>query len=222
MQENYELVQRGFRILVGPLSKFVGNVMKNRYGSNWWAYVKEDVTFPEQKPNEGSFVELTSSLDVADCFRLIDLNWRDAFKQYLDFNCRTWAKELQGIRNEVSHIGQEDIEQHKAERALDTMALLCNYVDSKATAEIRKIYKEARSRAGDAPTITFTGVAQPDTISARGELKKGNLLHKVGTDKVKRTQLTRKVTYGGKTEVYPVYQVRLDELYYVLLLLTAE
>ena len=106
MQENFELVQRGFRILVGPLSKFVGNVMKNRYGSNWWSYVKEDVTFPEQKPEEGSFIELTSSLDVADCFRLIDLNWRDAFKQNLDFNCRTWAKELQGIRNEVSHISR--------------------------------------------------------------------------------------------------------------------
>ena len=214
MQENYELVQRGFRVLVGPLSKFVGNVMKNRYGSNWWTIVKEDVTFPEQKPDNGSFIELTSSLDIADCFKLIDYNWRDAFRSYLDFNCRTWAKELQGIRNEVSHIGQEDLDQHKAERALDTMALLCNYIDAKATVEIREIYKEARSRAGDAPTVTFTGVAQPDTVSARGELKKDNLLHKVDTDKVKRTQLTRKVTYGGKTEVYPVYQVRLDQLYY--------
>lgn len=214
MQENYELVQRGFRVLVGPLSGFVGNVMRSRYGDKWWTYVKEDVTFPEQKPNTGSFEELTASLDVADCFRIIDINWKDAFRSYLDFNCRSWAKELQGIRNEVSHIGQSDIEQHKAERALDTMALLCNYIDSKATAEIRKIYKEARSRAGDTPTVTFTGVAQPDTISARGELKKGSLLHKVDTDAVRRTQLTRKVTYSGKTEVYPVYQVRLDQLYY--------
>ena len=214
MHENYELVQRGFRILVGPLSKFVGNVMKSRYGGNWWSYVKEDVAFPEQKPDTGSFEELTASLDVADCFRLIDYNWRDAFKQNLDFNCKTWAKELQGIRNEVSHIGQNDIDQHTAERALDTMALLCNYINEKATVEIRKVYKEARSRAADAPVITFTGIAQPDTSSARGELKKDSLLHKVDTDKVKRTQLTRKVTYGGKTEVYPVYQVRLDQLYY--------
>ena len=214
MNENYELVQRGFRILVGPLSNFVGNVMKSRYGGKWWTYVKEDVTFPEQKPATGSFEELTASLDVADCFRIIDINWKDAFRSYLDFNCRSWAKELQTTRNEVSHIGQSDIDQHKAERALDTMALLCNYIDSKATAQIREIYKEARSRAGDAPTITFTGVAQPDTISARGELKKGSLLHKVDTDAVRRTQLTRKVTYGGKTEVYPVYQVRLDQLYY--------
>lgn len=214
MHENYELVQRGFRILVGPLSKYVGNVMRSRYGGNWWSYVKEDVAFPEQKPDTGSFEELTASLDVADCFRLIDYNWRDAFKQNLDFNCKTWAKELQGIRNEVSHIGQNDIDQHKAERALDTMALLCNYINAKATAEIRKVYKEARSRAADAPVVTFTGIAQPDTSSVRGELKKDSLLHKVDTDKVKRTQLSRKVTYGGKTEVYPVYQVRLDQLYY--------
>ena len=86
MHENYELVQRGFRILVGPLSKYVGNVMRSRYGGNWWSYVKEDVAFPEQKPDTGSFEELTASLDVADCFRLIDYNWRDAFKQNLDFN----------------------------------------------------------------------------------------------------------------------------------------
>jgi hypothetical protein len=31
---------------------------------------------------------------------------------------------------------------------------------------------------------------------------------------VKKTSLTRKVTYGGKTVVYPVYQVRLDVLFY--------
>jgi hypothetical protein len=31
---------------------------------------------------------------------------------------------------------------------------------------------------------------------------------------VKKTTLTRKVTYGGKTVVYPVYQVRLDALFY--------
>lgn len=214
MNENYELVQRGFRILVGPLSNFVGNVMRSRYGGKWWTYVKEDVTFPEQKPATGSFEELTASLDVADCFRIIDINWKDAFRSYLDFNCRSWAKELQTTRNEVSHIGQSDIDQHKAERALDTMALLCNYIDSKATAHIREVYKEARSRAGDAPKVTYTGVAQPSSSSARGELKKGSLLQKVGTDSVRRTQLTRKVTYGGKTEVYPVYQVRLGELYY--------
>lgn len=36
----------------------------------------------------------------------------------------------------------------------------------------------------------------------------------VGTDAVQKTTLTRKITYGGKTAVYPVYRVRLDKLFY--------
>ena len=31
---------------------------------------------------------------------------------------------------------------------------------------------------------------------------------------MQKTTLTRKVTYGGKTVVYPIYRVRLDALYY--------
>ena len=41
-----------------------------------------------------------------------------------------------------------------------------------------------------------------------------NLLHLIDTDLVRRTTLTRKVTYAGKTITYPVYKVRLDALYY--------
>jgi hypothetical protein len=62
--------------------------------------------------------------------------------------------------------------------------------------------------------VVFSGLAQPETDSNRGALKEGSLLHLVGTDMVKKTTLTRKVTYGGKTVVYPVYQVRLDVLFY--------
>lgn len=214
MQENYELVQRGFRLLVAPLSKLVCNVMKNRYGSDWWRMVLDEVAFPEKKPYNGSIDELAASLDIADCLRLIDRYWGSAFRSFLDFNCRTWTKELQQVRNDVAHIGHNDLDQHKAERALDTMALLCNYIDSRTTAEIKKLYKEVRSRAEDHPKVTYKGVVQPESISSRGPLKKGSLLKKVGTDKVQRTIQTRKVTYGGKTEIYPVYKVKLDELYY--------
>lgn len=45
-------------------------------------------------------------------------------------------------------------------------------------------------------------------------MTEGSLLKLVGTDAVQKTTLTRKVTYGGKTVVYPVYRVRLDALYY--------
>ena len=63
-------------------------------------------------------------------------------------------------------------------------------------------------------SLEFNGLAQPVSDSRRGELTEGSLLQLVGSDAVKKTTLTRKVTYGGKTVVYPVYRVRLDKLYY--------
>ena len=47
-----------------------------------------------------------------------------------------------------------------------------------------------------------------------GMSREFNLLNLVGTEMVQVTDLARKVTYGGKTETYPVYRVRLDALYY--------
>ena len=103
------------------------------------------------------------------------------------------------------------------ERALDTMALLCKEIDKEDADEIRKIYREVRERAestGNKPKfVQFTGLAQPKSDSVRGELEVGSLLKLVGTEIVQKTTLTRKVTYAGKTVVYPVYCVRLDALY---------
>lgn len=214
MQDNYELVQQGFKILVKHMSLYVAKVLQRYDGDHWWNNVLSEVKYPDELPKGGTLEDLAGSLDAANCFLLINRRWYDVFRHILDFNCRTWCTELTGVRNKVAHRGDADMDQHSAERALDTMALLCNYIDANAAAEIRELYKEARSRAGDKPAISYTGVAQPETESVRGPLKKGSLLQKVGTDKVQRTELTRKVTYGGKTEIYPVYKVKLDELYY--------
>ena len=96
------------------------------------------------------------------------------------------------------------------------MVLLCSEIDSQGADEIRKIYREVRGRANEAvrPTIIVRGAEQPETDSKRGSLQEGSLLQLVGTDTVQKTTLTRKVTYAGKTVVYPVYKVRLDALYY--------
>ena len=165
-------------------------------------------------PENGSYGDLVDALDIANCIRLIDRKWNDVFRSAMPMNCRTWAKELMGVRNIVAHIGQQDLEQPMAERALDTMALLCKEMDPDGADEIREIYRQVREKAEENRPVVFSGIAQPETDSNRGVLKEGSLLNLVGTDMVRKTTLTRKVTYGGKTVVYPVYQVRLDMLFY--------
>lgn len=216
MQENYELVQKGFRILLTSMSGYIGQELNRVYGDDWWNEVLDTLNDQRDLPYTGEYGELIDSLDVANCIRLIDRKWNDVFRYILPLNCRTWAKELMGVRNIVAHIGQQDLEQPMAERALDTMALLCNEIDTDGAEEIREVYKVVRARADGnlGSPVSSTGLAQPESESVRGELTEGSLLRLVGTDLVQKTDLTRKITYGGKTVAYPVYRVRLDALYY--------
>ena len=215
MQENFELVQRGFRILVSSMSGYIGQELNRTYKSAWWDEVLSTLYDQRDLPSSGSYGELLDSLDIANCIRLLDRKWNDVFRNLLPQDCRTWSKELMGVRNIVAHIGQQDLEQPMAERALDTMALLCKEIDPEGLEEIREIYKEVRARAASSVApVVYAGLAQPVTDSKRGALTEGSLLSLVGTDAVQKTTLTRKVTYAGKTVVYPVYRVRLDYLYY--------
>ena len=216
MQENYELVQRGFRILVASMSSYIGQTLHRIYKDNWWNHVCLMLNDQRDLPDYGDYGDLVNSLDVANCLRIITRMWRDDFSSLLPRNCMTWANELMGLRNSVAHSGQQDLDQPMAERGLDTMALLCAEIDPEGADEIREIYREVRSRANDAvrPTMIVRGAEQPESDSKRGALQEGSLLHLVGTDTVQKTTLTRKVTYAGKTVVYPVYKVRLDALYY--------
>ena len=147
MQENYELVQKGFRILLTSMSGYIGQELNRVYGDDWWKEVLDTLDDQRDLPYTGEYGELIDSLDVANCIRLIDRKWNDVFRYTMPLNCRTWAKELMGVRNIVAHIGQQDLEQPMAERALDTMALLCNEIDPDGAEEIREIYKVVRARA---------------------------------------------------------------------------
>lgn len=216
MQENYELVQRGFRILVGSMSSYIGQTLNKIYGDEWWNELLSTLQYPKDLPTKGTYDELVDSLDIANCLRIIDWMWGPVFRNHLTPSSRAWSKELMGLRNSVAHYGQQDLDQPMAERGLDTMTLLCAEIDHDGAEEIRKIYREVRARASDAirPTTVLRYAEQPESASKRGALKEGSLLNLIGTDAVQPTTLTRKVTYAGKTVPYPVYKVRLDALYY--------
>ena len=166
MQENVELVQRGFRILVSSLSGYIGQEFNRCYRNHWWTEVLGALSDQRDLPYDGTYGELIDSLDIANCIRLIDRRWGEVFRDQLPFNCRTWAKELMGVRNTVAHLGQQDLEQREAERALDTMSLLCQEIDPDGAEEIREIYQTIRARADGPvpqaePVVIYAGLEQP-------------------------------------------------------------
>ena len=212
MQENFISVQSGFRVLVKSMSEYIGKTMNRQYGDYWWNEVLYN-TLSDQRnlPEYGTYAELTASLDIANCIRILDRRWNDIYRNLLSRDCRSYINELMGVRNIVAHIGQQDLDQMMSERALNTMYLFCKEIDKAGAEEILQLYQQVRAKAGN---TSFTGLKQPESPSKRGPLTVNSLLNEVNTDAVQPTSLTRKITYGGKTQIYPVYKVDLQKLFY--------
>lgn len=145
MAENLEYVQKGMRILHPMLAAYVGQEMSREYGDFWWDEVLE--TIGDQGwdlPKRGNWGDLVDSLDMLNCLRLIDRKWRGLFRRNMSRDSRSWANELMGVRNTISHTGSQDITKDYAERALDTMARLCREIDPQSYDEIYALLRELR------------------------------------------------------------------------------
>lgn len=160
MQENYELVQKGFRILLPDMAGYICREMSRVFKEGWWQEVLTALSDQYDLPSSGEYGDLVDALDVANCLRLIDRRWNEVFKAKLSIDYRTWAKELMGVRNKVSHIGLQDISQNDAERALDTMARLCDGFDSDGAEDIRALYRTLRYGSADG-SITVKETVAP-------------------------------------------------------------
>ena len=212
-KECIEYVNKGFRILIGPLVGFEGMELTKKFGDNWWDEVLKKLSDQEEDLiKSGTYAECVDSLDIANCIRILDRFFGIVFKDKLSLNCRSWAKELMSVRNLVSHKGQQDISQRIAERALDTMYLLCSEIDKESAEQIKELYTQVRGMAGD-KKVVYIGPKQPMNPDSFDRVE-DSLFNLIDTDVVQRTDLTRKITFGGKTETYPVYKVSLDVLKY--------
>lgn len=162
MQENYELVQKGFRALHPHMAGYIGQELNRVYHDNWWQEVLTALSDQYDLPLSGDYSELIDSLDIANCLRLFDRRWNEVFRSKLSKDYRTWATELMGVRNTVSHIGQQDLDSSYAERALDTMARLCEAFDIEGAEEIRAIYRTLRYGSADGSTAVKENVSSND------------------------------------------------------------
>lgn len=177
MQEKYELVQKGFRTLHPLMAGYIGRELNRFYHENWWEEVKGALSDQiNDLPVNGAYSELIDSLDILNCLRIFDRRWNEVFRDKLSKDYRTWSTELMGVRNKIAHVGMQDVDQAYAERALDTMALLCEAFDGDGAEEIRALYRTVRYGSADG-SIAVSDVAvstqkKSSSTSSAGVLQK--------------------------------------------------
>lgn len=162
---NHTRITQGFQFLLQVLSPYIARELRGVFGSVWWNTGVLDRLYDEQKrnlPRNGDDETLAASLDIYLCLLLLDLHWNETFRKKLPLDCRTWAKELVGVRNRWAHMGNEDFNNDDTWRALDTMSRLCEQLDAKAAEEIRTLLRVARygSSAGSMYSVSSGQTAQ--------------------------------------------------------------
>lgn len=178
---NHEIVTQGFNVLVRSLSVYIARELKIEYKDHWWQDGVIDVLTADQKrdlPAFGEWNNLVDSLDIQRCLVLFERHWNNVFRRKLPFDNRTWAKELQGIRNRWAHVGGKDFTNDDTWRALDTMVRFCEQVDQDAAEEIRALLRTTRygTEQGSATVSESAVVDEPKKNSkAEGILKNAPL-----------------------------------------------
>ena len=217
MNENYEYVQKGLRIFHPLFAGFVCMKLHKEYKEQWWGIVLTTLSdHVSELPSDGTYAELMDSLDIANCIRLLQRRWREQFSYYLDRDALNLSNELMSIRNIIAHIGQQDLSKPDAERYLDTITRFCDKIDAEGAKEIRELYNIVRH--SENKTSLSGPMPISETLVNDLGMREGlvdDLMTLIRTNKIYKTKITKKITFAGKTELYPVYRVRLDALYYI-------
>ena len=168
---NHDLVTKGFNRLLEALIPYIVHELVQTYGADFWRAGVMDKLYDDQKrglPTSGAVNELASSLDIAKCLLLMEINWREVFGKKLPRDCKNYVIELKGKRNEWAHKGIEDLTDSNAFRALDTMSRLAEQIDSDATSDINALLRQVRYGSAEGSTaVTSNAGGGAEAASAR-------------------------------------------------------
>lgn len=159
---NHDLLTKGFDRLLEALAPYVVGELIRAYGADFWQTGVMDKLYDDQKrdlPATGKPSELAKSLDIAKCLLLIEINWREVFGKKLPRDCKNYAIELKGKRNDWAHKGIEDVTDSNAFRALDTMSRLAEQIDADAAADINAILRQVRYGSAEGSTAVTSNAS---------------------------------------------------------------
>ncbi len=143
-EKNHSDIGRAMNFVLRPmLAAFVQKKLAQHFGANnWWRLGVLDELYDDQKrflPREGSYEELTDSLDVSLCLLLIKIHWREIFSLTLPRNYLSYTEELRSTRNLWAH-EQNSFDDETTIRALDTMAQISKSIDEETTEQLRAMW----------------------------------------------------------------------------------
>jgi hypothetical protein len=173
MENNHAQIAHGFRVLLGAMAPYIAHELENEYGDKWWTEGVMGILYEDQKrelPTSGEWAVLVGSLDIARCLLLFDLQWQRVIRKRLPIDCRTWAKELVGVRNRLAHLGGGDFSDDDTWRALDTMSRVCDHIDHEGAEKIRSLLRTSRYGSADGSTsVTETAPAPATATKAKND-----------------------------------------------------
>lgn len=162
-EDNNVIITKAFNAMHPMLAAFVAQSLEGAYRqSDWWSVVLEIFSRSNYNlPASGKYDELVDSLDIAACLKIIDIKWADVFRQkFGSKKYRSYVNELLDIRNGIAHQNGNPMKDDDMERALDTMARVCEVFDKESAEQIREILRDLRYR--NAPMQT--AVTEASTI----------------------------------------------------------
>ena len=148
-EDNNVTITKAFDIMRPMLAAFVAQSLEGVYTqSGWWSVVLDILSRSNYSlPATGKYAELVDSLDMAACLRIIDVKWADVFRQkFGSKKYRSYVNELLDVRNGIAHQNGNPMKDDDMERALDTMARVCEVFDQESAEQIREILRNLRYR----------------------------------------------------------------------------
>ena len=204
---NNQIIQKALEILREQLAPYILQQLQQsplfRTKDAWWergvigALSDRNLTCPS---DDGTYESRVGSLDISMCLNLLDYHWKDIFLNKLGGAARSWAKEIKEYRNRWAHFGSKPFTDEETRRAIDTMEVLAGAFDVETKQELMELYAKEKS-------VEFNR-------DGAVVVKPGLLTEGRATGAVTETNLTRKLTVDGVTQTFPVYKIRLDQLYY--------
>ena len=148
-EDNNVIITKAFNIMRPMLVAFVAQSLEKEYTQGgWWSVVLDILSRSNYcLPAAGEYADLVDSLDMAACLRIIDVKWADVFRgKFGSKKYRSYINELSDVRNGIAHQNGKPMKDDDMERALDTMARVCEVFDQESAEQIREILRNVRYR----------------------------------------------------------------------------